>query len=85
MKPIDVALARRIGKETGVRRVIVFFERQLPGGELGFGYASWGEDRRLCASTRKIADKLYDAVEEDIGEIMVQEYERLSKANPRGP
>lgn len=75
-KPIDVALARRIGKETGARRVIVFYERELPEGVLGFGYASWGADRRLCASTRKIADVMYDAAEEDLGEMMVEEYER---------
>lgn len=56
----EVAAARDFGKKFGQKMVIIYhFD------DLGImGYASWGENRKLCDRARAIADAMWNPGED---------------------
>lgn len=54
----EVAVARDFGKKFNAHRVVILYTTK----DGGFGYASYGETKALCAETKKIADVAYKAV-----------------------
>jgi hypothetical protein len=53
-----VAAARDFGKKFDADRVIIFYVQ--PNGR--YGYASYGETKRLCDEAYRVAERLHDAV-----------------------
>jgi hypothetical protein len=61
-----VAAARDFGKKFGADRVIIYYVQ--PDGK--FGYASYGETKKLCAEAGRVAEKSFD----DLGWLFAQEH-----------
>jgi len=58
----QVAAARDFGKKFGKNQVIILhFDKD---GRVG--YASYGETKSLCDNTKKIADKIFDWLMDDL-------------------
>lgn len=54
--------AKRMAKSNSLRRCVILFETA----EGQVGYASYGETKALCQSTREIMDGLFDGIEHEI-------------------
>lgn len=52
--------ASKLAKQHGLLRCIVFYT----GADGRIGYASYGQTRALCESTRKVADAMWEQYEE---------------------
>jgi hypothetical protein len=58
-----VAAARDFGRKHRCDRVVILFTTR--DGQVG--YASWGHNQIVCAETKELADKAYDAFCDAIG------------------
>jgi hypothetical protein len=60
----EVRAAAEFAKRFGADRVIIYYT--TPAGE--YGYSSYGRTSKLCASAKRIADRIWDAVSDALGE-----------------
>ena len=57
----QVAVARDFGVKFGANRVIIFYV--TPDNRVG--YASYGKTKHLCDEAKIVADRCFDAIEEE--------------------
>ena len=58
----EVTDARTLAKRHVLRRCVILFETH----EGRVGYASFGETKEMCKSTRRIMDEFFDDIEHNI-------------------